>query len=75
MVYGHRSKREKSMGKFWELVQHNFHVFFSRISYVKMPVDVGEFSLMDRKVVDIINSLPEKDRFVRGLRALRVFRH
>jgi dolichol-phosphate mannosyltransferase len=34
-----------------------------------MPLDAGDFSLMDREVVDKINALPEKDRFIRGLRA------
>ena len=39
------------------------------MSYVKVPLDSGDFSLMDRRVVDAINALPEKDRFIRGLRA------
>lgn len=69
VVYGTRRKREKSMGKFWEQAYHLFYVIFSRLSYVKVPLDAGDFSLMDRRVVDAINDLPEKDRFIRGLRA------
>jgi len=69
VVYGVRRKREKSMGKLWELAYHGFYVLFNKLSYVKMPLDAGDFSLMDRKVVDQINELPEKDRFIRGLRA------
>ncbi len=69
VVYGVRRKREKSMGKFKEYLYHLFYVFFNYTSYVKMPLDAGEFSLMDRIVVDHINSLPERDRFIRGLRA------
>lgn len=69
VVYGIRRKREKSMGKFWELLYHLYYVIFNRLSYIKMPLDAGDFSLMDRKVVDHINALPEKDRFLRGLRA------
>ena len=69
VVYGSRRKREKSMGKFWEFAYHLFYVIFNKLSYVKVPLDAGEFSLMDRKVVNCINALPEKDRFIRGLRA------
>ncbi len=69
VVYGSRPKREKSMGRIWQQIYHLFYVIFSKISYVKIPRDAGDFSLMDRRVVDMINALPEKDRFIRGLRA------
>lgn len=69
VVYGSRRKREKSMGWFWEWGYHMFYVLFNKLSYIKVPLDAGDFSLMDRKVVEHINSLPEKDRFLRGLRA------
>lgn len=69
VVYGERRKREKSMGPLMEQAYHLFYVIFNRLSYVKVPLDVGDFSLMDRRVVDQINLLPEKDRFLRGLRA------
>lgn len=69
VVYGARRKRERSMGAFWELAYHWFYVLFNKISYIQVPLDAGDFSLMDRKVVNHINALPEKDRFIRGLRA------
>lgn len=69
VVYGVRRKRERSLGSFWEGLYHLFYVIFNKLSYVKVPLDAGDFSLMDRKVVDQINALPEKDRFIRGLRA------
>lgn len=69
VVYGIRRQREKSMGKIKEWIYHMFYVIFSYTAYVKMPQDAGEFSLMDRVVVDHINALPERDRFIRGLRA------
>lgn len=69
VVYGVRRKREKSMGKFWEYAYHLFYVSFNKLSYIDVPLDVGDFSLMDRRVIDHINNLPEKDRFLRGLRA------
>lgn len=74
VVYGVRRKREKSMGTIWESVYHLFYVIFNKLSYMKVPLDSGDFSLMDRVVVDHINSLPEKDRFIRGLRAWVGFR-
>lgn len=69
VVYGVRRKREQSMGSFLQFAYHQFYVLFNKLSYVSMPLDSGDFSLMDRRVVDYINSLPEKDRFLRGLRA------
>lgn len=69
VVYGVRRQREKSMGSFLEFAYHQFYLLFNKLSYVKMPLDAGDFSLMDRKVVNYINSLPEKDRFIRGLRS------
>lgn len=69
VVYGIRRKREASMGRMWETLYHLFYVIFNKAGTVKFPLDVGDFSLMDREVVNHINALPEKDRFIRGLRA------
>lgn len=74
VVYGIRRKRERSMGKLNELLYHLFYITMSSLSYVRMPLDAGEFSLMDRRVVDWINRLPERDRLIRGLRAWVGFR-
>ena len=67
VVYGERIKREGSW--FMELAYKSFYRIFNAISYVDIPPDAGDFSLIDRKVVDRINSLPENNRFIRGLRA------
>ncbi|MBI3485941.1 glycosyltransferase family 2 protein [Candidatus Daviesbacteria bacterium] len=69
VVYGVRRKREKSMGFVYEQLYHLFYIIFNKLSYIPIPLDAGDFSLMDRKVVERINKLPEKDRFIRGLRA------
>lgn len=69
VVYGVRRRREQSMGKFKQWLYHLFYVFFSKTAYISIPQDAGEFSLMDRVVVDHMNALPERDRFLRGLRA------
>jgi dolichol-phosphate mannosyltransferase len=36
---------------------------------IEIPLDSGDFCLMDRKVVDLLNSMPERNRFIRGLRS------
>ncbi len=69
VVYGVRRKREASMSKLKEQTYHLFYIIFDQLSYVRIPRDAGEFSLMDRRVVDIINEMPERDRFIRCLRA------
>jgi glycosyltransferase involved in cell wall biosynthesis len=74
VAYGVRRKREASMGKLNEWLYHMFYVVFNKLSYMKVPEDAGEFSLMDRKVVEKINAMPERDRLIRGLRAWVGFR-
>jgi len=69
VVYGVREKREKSLKKKFRFFYHFFYIIFSKMTSFKVPKDTGDFSLMDRKVVNQLNSLPEKDRFTRGLRA------
>lgn len=69
VVYGVRKQREKSMGKIKEKLYHWFYLLFSYSAYIRIPHDAGDFGLMDRIVVDHINNLPERDRFIRGLRA------
>ena len=44
-----------------------FYRIFNRLSEIDIPHDVGDFRLMDRRVVEVIKSLPEKDRFMKGL--------
>jgi len=46
-----------------------FYRIFRSLSEIEIPVDAGDFSLIDRKVVNQLVSLPEKDVFLRGLRA------
>ena len=67
IVYGNRVKRETTF--FLNLSYKLFYRLFNRLSYIKIPHDAGDFSLMDRKVVNEINQFPENDRFIRGLRA------
>jgi len=46
-----------------------FYRVFRGLSYVPVPLEAGDFSLMDRRVVDELLALPETDQFLRGLRA------
>jgi dolichol-phosphate mannosyltransferase len=72
VVYGVRVKREAS--PFLRFAYKAFYRLFRRLSYVKIPVDAGDFSLLDRRVVDAVNALPENNRYIRGLRAWVGFR-
>jgi len=67
VVYGERVRREAT--RFLQVAYKVFYRCFRKVSYVTIPVDAGEFSLIDRRVVDAINRLPENNRFIRGLRA------
>lgn len=67
VVYGRRVRRE--MPWFWELLYKGFYRVFAAFSYVPIPRDAGDFSLMDRRVVGWLLNCPERDLFVRGLRA------
>jgi dolichol-phosphate mannosyltransferase len=66
IVYAKREKREgESFMKKWSA--HMFYKFINFLSDVPIPQEVGDFRLLDRKVVDFLNSLPEQSRFLRGL--------
>ena len=67
VVYGIRAKRHE--GFLRNIGYKMFYKIFRKIAYIAIPLDAGEFSLMDRVVVDIILACPEHDRLIRGLRA------
>lgn len=67
IVYGDRITREAN--PLMQFLYKAFYRVFSRMAYVRIPLDAGDFSLLDRRVVDALNSLPENNRFMRGLRA------
>lgn len=67
VVYGERVKREAT--PFMRMAYRGFYRIFKRLAYVDVPLDAGDFGLIDRRVVNAMNSLPEKHRFLRGLRA------
>ncbi|HUZ50374.1 MAG TPA: NAD-dependent epimerase/dehydratase family protein [Candidatus Dormibacteraeota bacterium] len=67
VVFGRRVKRDMPFA--WELLYKAFYRVFSAFSYVPIPLDAGDFSLMDRRVVGWLLACTERDLFVRGLRA------
>lgn len=67
IVYGERVQRQAPA--FMRAAYKLFYRVFRRLSYLNIPLDAGDFSLMDRRVVDAVNELPESHRFIRGLRA------
>nr|MBI5456055.1 glycosyltransferase family 2 protein [Candidatus Levybacteria bacterium] len=67
VVYGVRTKREAPI--LMAIAYKLFYRIFHKMSYVQIPLDAGDFSLIDRKVVDVLKQFPERDRFLRGLRA------
>lgn len=66
VVYGIRVKRDATL--FLKFAYKAFYRVFRATSYVPMPLDAGDFSLLDRKVIDALNAMPENNRFIRGLR-------
>jgi dolichol-phosphate mannosyltransferase len=72
VVYAIREKRKENVLK--RSLYHWFYHILQGISKIDIPLDAGDFCLVDRCVVDIINSLPERNRFVRGLRSWTGFR-
>lgn len=66
VVYGVRAEREgETAFKLWSAKL--FYRFISRMSDTRIPLDTGDFRLMDRRVVEALLSMPERDRFVRGM--------
>jgi len=73
VVYAVRAERE---GETWfkTFAAAMFYRLIHRITDVKIPVDVGDFRLMDRKVVDVLKTMRERHRFPRGMSAWVGFR-
>lgn len=66
VVYAKRSRRK---GESWfKLTTAScFYKTLDKLSEIKIPMDTGDFRLIDRKVADVLNSMPEKNKFLRGL--------
>jgi glycosyltransferase involved in cell wall biosynthesis len=72
VIYAVRRSRQEGIVK--RLGYRTFYRLLGLISDLEIPRDSGDFCLMDRRVVDALNRLPEHCRFVRGLRSFLGFR-
>ena len=72
VVYGRRKKREATC--FMQFAYKAFYRIFDYFSYLSIPHDAGDFSLMDKRVVQAILQFPERDLLVRGVRAFVGFK-
>ena len=72
VVYAIRRKRKEGRAK--RLCYWCFYRLMARLVPFEIPLDSGDFCLMSRRVVEVINAMPERSRFVRGLRAWSGFR-
>lgn len=67
VVYGIRRKRKESF-----LKRSCYFVFYriqEKMAKIRIPLDAGDFCLMDKKIVDILRKMPERNRFIRGIRS------
>lgn len=72
VVYATRVRRQER----W-LLRVSYYVFYrliSALSDIRLPVDAGDFALLSRRVVDALTAVPERDRYLRGLRTWVGFR-
>ncbi|MCI8547108.1 MAG: glycosyltransferase family 2 protein [Clostridia bacterium] len=66
VIYGKRNTR-KGESTFKLLTAKMFYSFLNAMSEVDIPKNTGDFRLVDRSVIDVINNLPEHNKFLRGL--------
>jgi dolichol-phosphate mannosyltransferase len=65
VVYARRKKRQgESVAKLW--TARLFYRLLANIASIDIPLDTGDFRIMDRKVVDVLRSMPEQNKFLRG---------
>jgi glycosyltransferase involved in cell wall biosynthesis len=67
VVYAIRQQRQEGWGK--RTAYAAFYRLLRRMADVDMPLDAGDFCIMDRRVVELLRRMPERHRFVRGLRS------
>ncbi|MEO0984576.1 MAG: glycosyltransferase family 2 protein [Cyanobacteria bacterium J06639_14] len=73
VVYAQRVQRHRE-SRFKRLTAYVFYRVLDKLANVRIPKDTGDFCLMDRVIVDLLNQMPERSRYIRGLRAWIGFR-
>jgi polyisoprenyl-phosphate glycosyltransferase len=66
-----RSRRENPLKRF---AFRSFYRVIRSVSTIEIPMEAGNFSLLDRRVVEILRTMPERNRYISGLRAWTGFR-
>ena len=66
VVYAKRSRR-KGESWFKLATAKGFYKTLDKLSEIKIPMDTGDFRLIDRSVADVLNTMPERNKFLRGL--------
>lgn len=72
VIYGRRVKREATW--FMQIAYKAFYRVFDYLSYIPIPKDAGDFSLISKRVVKEMLKFPERDAFLRGIRAFVGFK-
>jgi dolichol-phosphate mannosyltransferase len=73
VVYGVRASREgEDQFKLWSA--RAFYRLINKLSEVPIPLDTGDFRLMDRRVVEVMRAMPERHRLLRGMTSWVGFR-
>lgn len=72
VIYAIRKNRKA--GRLKKILYYLYYRILSSISSIRIPLDSGDFSFMSRRVIDILNSLPEESRYIRGLRSWTGFK-
>lgn len=67
VVYAIREQRKE--GPLKRAAYNLFYRTLKRVASIDIPLDAGDFCIMDRRVVDLLNGMPERNRFVRGIRS------
>ncbi len=73
VVYAQRTQRRQE-GWFKRFTAYSFYRLLKQLADVDIPTDTGDFCLLDRKVVEVLNAMPERNRYIRGLRSWIGFR-
>jgi len=68
VVYAQRTQRRRESW-FKRFSAYCFYRLLKRLADVDIPTDTGDFCLLDRQVVDVLNAMPERNRYIRGLRS------
>ena len=67
VVYAVRQHRKEGVLK--RAAYAGFYRLLQRVANIEIPLDSGDFCIMDRRVVDLLVAMPERSRFVRGIRS------